>query len=90
MAKLNVFGRQLLVARIEQEGWTAARAAEAQGVSRATAYKWLHRFRDEGEEACLIGAPGRTTRRGRCRPSRSSSSSGPGFDGDTGPTGWRR
>jgi hypothetical protein len=41
MAKLNVFGRQLLVARIEQEGWPAAQAAEAQGVSRATAYKWV-------------------------------------------------
>jgi len=53
MAKLNVFGRQLLVARVEQEGWTAARAAEAQGVSRATAYKWLRRYRDEGGDGLL-------------------------------------
>ena len=53
MAKLNVFGRQLLVARIEQEGWTAARAAEAQGVSRATAYKWLGRYRAQGEAGLL-------------------------------------
>jgi transposase InsO family protein len=53
MAKLNVFGRQLLVVRIEQDGWTAARAAEAQGVSRATAYKWVRRYRDEGEDGLL-------------------------------------
>ena len=53
MAKLNVFERQLPVARIEREGWTAARAAEAQGVSRATAYKWLRRYRDEGDDGLL-------------------------------------
>ncbi len=53
MAKLNVFGRQLLVTRVEQEGWTTARAAEAQGVSRATAYKWGRRYRDEGEDGLL-------------------------------------
>ena len=53
MAKLNVFGRQLLVGRVEQQGWTAARAAEAQGVSRATAYKWVRRHRDEGDDGLL-------------------------------------
>jgi transposase len=53
MAKLSVFGRQLLVGRIEQEGWSAARAAEAQGVSRATAYKWTRRYRAEGEDGLL-------------------------------------
>jgi transposase InsO family protein len=53
MAKLNVFGRQLLVERIEQQGWPAARAAEAQGVSRATAYKWVGRYRAEGEDGLL-------------------------------------
>jgi transposase-like protein len=31
-----------------EEGWTAAAAAEASGVSRATVYKWLARFRREG------------------------------------------
>jgi transposase InsO family protein len=48
--RLNVFGRQLLVARIRAEGRPVARAAEAAGVSRATAYKWFRRFEAEGEE----------------------------------------
>ncbi len=47
-ARLNVFGRQLLVSRIELDGWSAAKAAEAQGVSRTTAYKWIRRYRAEG------------------------------------------
>ena len=47
-ARLNVFGRQLLVTRIEVDGWTVAKAAEAQGVSRTTARKWLARYRAEG------------------------------------------
>jgi transposase InsO family protein len=47
-AKLTVLGRLLLVQRIESEGWAPATAAEAQGVSRATAYKWLKRWREEG------------------------------------------
>ena len=47
-AKLTVLGRLLLVQRVEGEGWPAATAAEAQGVSRATAYKWLRRWRTEG------------------------------------------
>ena len=32
-AKLTVFGRQLLVDRIEVEGWAIARAAAAAGVA---------------------------------------------------------
>ena len=47
--RLNVFGRQLLVARIRDDEWPVAHAAEAAGVSRATAYKWLRRFDAEGE-----------------------------------------
>ena len=47
-AKLTVAGRQLLVSRITLGGYTIARAAEAQGVSRVTAAKWLRRFRSEG------------------------------------------
>jgi transposase InsO family protein len=30
------------------DGWSVAAAAEAQGISRPTAYKWLRRFRCEG------------------------------------------
>ncbi len=47
-AKLTPFGRLLLVERIEVLGWPAVRAAEQMGVSRATAYKWVRRFREEG------------------------------------------
>jgi len=47
-ARLNVFGRQLLVTRIAVDGWPVARAAEAQGVSRTTAHKWMARYRAEG------------------------------------------
>lgn len=47
-ARLNVFGRQLLVTRVELEGWSMAKAAEAQGVSRTTAHKWVRRYRAEG------------------------------------------
>ena len=51
--RLNVFGRQLLVARIRDDDWPVAQAAEAAGVSRATAYKWLRRFNAEGEPGLL-------------------------------------
>jgi transposase InsO family protein len=47
-ARLNVFGRQLLVTRIAVDGWPVAKAAEAQGVSRTTAHKWIRRYRAEG------------------------------------------
>jgi transposase InsO family protein len=47
-AKLTPFGRLLLVQRIEVFGWPAVRTAEMMGVSRATAYKWVRRFREEG------------------------------------------
>ena len=47
-AKLTQFGRILLVQRVVELGWPVPRAAETLGVSRATAYKWLRRFREEG------------------------------------------
>ena len=48
MAKLTVAGRLLLVTRVLVEGWSVVAAAEAQGVSRNTVYRWLSRFRSEG------------------------------------------
>jgi transposase InsO family protein len=47
-AKLTVHGRQLLVERVLQDGWTVPMAAEAQGCSPATGYKWIRRFVAEG------------------------------------------
>jgi transposase InsO family protein len=39
----------LLVERVLVEGWSLAAAAEAAGVSERTAWKWVDRFRREGE-----------------------------------------
>ena len=61
-ARLNVFGRQLLVNRVLHEGWSMAKAAEAQRVSRTTIHKWLRRYHAEGE------APLAATDATRARP----------------------
>ena len=47
-ARLNSFGRQLLIGRVLDQGWTVATAAEAQGISRATGHKWVRRYRLQG------------------------------------------
>jgi transposase InsO family protein len=47
--RLSVFSRQLLVHRVLDQGWPAAHVAEQLGISRATAYKWVRRYRAEGE-----------------------------------------
>jgi len=41
--------RRLLVDRVLVEAWSLASAAEAAGVSERTAWKWVDRFRREGE-----------------------------------------
>jgi transposase InsO family protein len=41
--------RKLLVERIESRTWSLAAAAEAAGVSERTAYRWLKRWREEGD-----------------------------------------
>ena len=46
-SKLTDFRRRLLVGRVGQ-GWPAAHAADELGISRATAYKWVRRYRAEG------------------------------------------
>lgn len=43
--------RALLVDRVIRLGWTVTHAAEAAGVSRRTAYKWLGRHADGGRES---------------------------------------
>ena len=47
-AKLCPAQRQLLVRRVRKDRWSITEAAEAAGVSRPTAYKWLRRF-DAGD-----------------------------------------
>ncbi|MEU9751500.1 IS481 family transposase, partial [Streptomyces niveus] len=46
-ARLTVFGRRLLVERV-RSGRPVAHVAAEMGVSRATAYKWMSRWRAEG------------------------------------------
>jgi transposase InsO family protein len=48
-ARLTQFGRLLLVQRITELGWPPAQATQSLGVSRATAYKWLARYRQHGQ-----------------------------------------
>jgi len=43
-----------VVTRVVEFGWTPTQTAEGVGVSRATVYKWLRRFREEGQ----AGLPG--------------------------------
>ena len=60
-ARLNEYGRLLLATRVIAEGWTVPTAARAQGVSRATGYKWVRRYRTEG----LPGLADRSSRPNR-------------------------
>lgn len=48
-ARLTPKGRALLVSRVLKEGWTVAAASAAAGVSKRTGFKWLARFKSEGE-----------------------------------------
>lgn len=49
-ARLTVHGRRLLVQRVTELGWSVAQTAEAMGVSRQCAHRWLARWRAEGDE----------------------------------------
>ena len=72
-ARLSVFSRQLLVKRVIVDGWPAATVAEQLGISRATAYKWVRRYRAEGlpgledRSSRTASIAAATARRGRCR-----------------------
>jgi transposase InsO family protein len=48
--------RRLLAERVLVEGWSLAVAAEAAGVSERTAWKWVDRFRREGEAGLEDGS----------------------------------
>jgi transposase InsO family protein len=52
-ARLSVKGRQLLVERVEVDGWSVMEAAEAAGITDRTARKWLARARAQGLEGLL-------------------------------------
>ena len=60
-ARLNLHGRRLLIARIQQ-GRPIAHVADELGISRQTAYKWWARWRHEGD----VGLWDRSSRPHRC------------------------
>lgn len=68
-ARLTPAGRRRLVQRIREQGWSVAEAAEAAGVSRQTAHKWLRRF-DAGGPAALEDRSSRPQRVARRTPPR--------------------
>src|SRR5437763_10420270 len=45
--------RRLLVRRVLEQGWSVRSAAEAAGVSERTVYRWLARWRRDGEAGLL-------------------------------------
>jgi transposase InsO family protein len=51
-ARLNLHGRRLLIARIQQ-GRPIAHVADELGISRQTAYKWWGRWRREGDRGLV-------------------------------------
>jgi transposase InsO family protein len=54
--------RRLLVDRVVSEGWSVTAAAAAAGVSERTVWRWVKRWREEGESGLLDRS---------CRPHRS-------------------
>jgi transposase InsO family protein len=48
-ARLNHHGRLLLIERVVGQQWPVAHAAKAMGISRQCAYRWVRRWRAEGE-----------------------------------------
>lgn len=62
-ARTTPASRALLIRRVRLEGWSVAQAADAMGISRRTAQKWLKRFRLQG----MDGLRDRTSRPHRIR-----------------------
>jgi transposase InsO family protein len=54
--------RRLLVERVHEQGWSVTAAAEAAGVTERTVWRWLRRWRAEGE----AGLRDRSSRPRRC------------------------
>jgi transposase InsO family protein len=60
-APLSPIGRRLVVDRVLGQGWSVTVAAEAAGVSERTVYRWLARFRCDGQAGLVDrrSTPGR-------------------------------
>jgi transposase InsO family protein len=61
-ARLNLYGRRLLVSRVIEDGRPVAHVAKELGISRQCAHRWVARFRLEGD----AGLRDRSSRPHRC------------------------
>ena len=52
-APLGLKGREVMVLRVLEHGWSRTQAAEAAGVSERTCSKWIERYRREGRAGLL-------------------------------------
>jgi transposase len=52
-ARLTVHGRRLLIQRVITDGRPVAHVVKELGCSRATGYKWLARWRAEGDTGLM-------------------------------------
>ena len=65
-AALSLNQRRRMVARVVEQGWSLAKAAEAAEVSERTCSKWVARYRPRARPGCSIAR----RRRGRSRTAR--------------------
>ena len=56
--RLNAYQRHLLCRRVREAHWKVSAAAQAAGISRQTAHKWVRHFEREG----LAGLADRSSR----------------------------
>ena len=63
-ARTTPLSRELLVKRIQRDGWSVAQAADKASVSVRTGYKWLARAKQQGQEGLFDrpSVPGRMPR----------------------------
>ena len=61
-APLGPKGRQTMVGRVVDDGWSPVRAGEAAGVSEKTCRKWVARYLAEGPDGLAWTVPRRRTR----------------------------
>lgn len=52
-ARLTIHGRRLLITRVVDQGRPVAHVVKELGCSRATGYKWLQRWRAEGDTGLI-------------------------------------
>lgn len=68
-ARLTPRGRQLLVQRVKDQGMPVAHVAQAMGISRQCAHRWIRRYDEEGVAGLVdrssrpLRSPGATTAR---------------------------